>query len=140
MVTLESVILFKWVNHQNALFDRFQSWILLQTCRHRWLLLALPCNRILIVGTVINKICSSLPYILFARKFITNSESGSQGALSIQQKFPFKISEIPPAEWNGTFWLHRPNPSHQAFGYCSCKRDTKEGLWGQQFCQMEQDN
>ena len=25
------------------------------------------------------------------------------------------------------------------FGYCSCKRDTKERYWGQQFCQMERD-
>ena len=59
------------------------------------------------------------------------------GALSIQQKFRFEISEIPRAQWNGTFRLHRPDPSHRALGYCSCKQDTKERYWGQQFCQME---
>ena len=43
------------------------------------------------------------------------------GALSIQQKSRFKISEIARAQWNGTFRLHRPDPSPCAFGYCSCK-------------------
>ena len=41
--------------------------------------------------------------------------------------------------WNGTFRLHRPDPSHRAFGYRSCKKDAKERYWGQQFCQMERD-
>ena len=41
------------------------------------------------------------------------------------------------AQWNGTFRLHTPDPSLRAFGYCSCKQDTKERQWGQQFCQME---
>ena len=56
--------------------------------------------------------------------------------LSDQQKF---------AVWNfgnSTFpmeRLRRPDPSHIAFGYCSCKQDTKEGYWGQQFCQMERE-
>ena len=54
-------------------------------------------------------------------------------ALSIQQKFRFEILEIPRVQWNGTFRLHRPDPSHRMFGYCSCKQDTK----GQQFCQMK---
>ena len=31
------------------------------------------------------------------------------GALSIQQKFRFEISEILRAQWNGTFRLRRPN-------------------------------
>ena len=56
--------------------------------------------------------------------------------LSIQQKIRFEISEIPRAQWNGTFRLNRP---HRAFGYCSCKQDTRERYWGQQFCQMERD-
>jgi len=60
-------------------------------------------------------------------------------ALSIQQKFQFEITEIPRAEWKGTLRLHRPDPSHRAFGYCSCKQDTKERYWEQQFCQMERD-
>ena len=52
-------------------------------------------------------------------------------ALSIQQKFRFEISEIPLAQWNGTFRLHRPKPSHHVllFGYCSCKQDAKEQYW-----------
>ena len=41
------------------------------------------------------------------------------------------------AQWNGTFRLHTPDPSHRTFGYCSCKQETKERYWGQQFCQME---
>ena len=40
---------------------------------------------------------------------------------------------------NGTLRLHRPDPSHRTFGYCSCKQDTKERHWGQQFCQLEKD-
>ena len=32
--------------------------------------------------------------------------------------FPFnKISEIPRAQWNGTFRWHRLDPSHRVFGY-----------------------
>ena len=50
--------------------------------------------------------------------------------LYIQQKFQFEISEISCAQWNGTFRLHRPDPSHRAFGYCSYKQDTKEQYWG----------
>ena len=60
-------------------------------------------------------------------------------ALSIQQKFRFEFSEIPRPQWNGTFRLHRRDPSLRAFGYCSCKQDTKERYWGQQFCQTETD-
>ena len=41
--------------------------------------------------------------------------------------------------WIGTFRLHRPDPSHRAFGYCSCNQDTREQHWEQQFCQMERD-
>ena len=51
-------------------------------------------------------------------------------------KIPVWISEISRARWNGTFRLHRSDPSHRAFGYCSCQ-DTKERYWGQRFCQME---
>ena len=54
-------------------------------------------------------------------------------------KLRFEISEIPRTQWNGTFRLHRPHPSNRAFGYCSCKQDTKEQYWGQHFCQMEKD-
>ena len=63
----------------------------------------------------------------------------TSGALSIQQKFRFEIQEILRVQWNGSFRLHRPDPSHRALGYCSCKQDTKEWYWGQQFCQMERD-
>ena len=63
-----------------------------------------------------------------------------QWALSIQQNFRFEISEIPHALWNGTFRLHGPDPSHCAFGYCSCKQNSKERYWGQQLRQMERDN
>ena len=49
------------------------------------------------------------------------------GVFSIQQKSRFEISElISHAKWNGTFWLQRPDPSNRAFGYCSCKQDTKQ--------------
>ena len=41
--------------------------------------------------------------------------------LSIQQ-----FGKCPSAQWNGTFRLHRPDPSHRASGYCPCKEDTKE--------------
>ena len=60
-------------------------------------------------------------------------------ALSIQQKFWFAILKILCPQWYGTFQLHRHDPSHCAFGYCSGKQDTKEWYWGQQFCQREGD-
>ena len=63
----------------------------------------------------------------------------SPGALSIQKIFWFEISEIPRAQWNGTFRLHRPDPSHREFGYRSCKQDTNEPYRGQQFCEMKRD-
>ena len=62
-----------------------------------------------------------------------------QGMLSIQQKFHCEISEVSHAQWNGSFQLNRPNPSRCVCAYCSCKQDTKERFWGQQFCQMERD-
>ena len=52
-------------------------------------------------------------------------------------QFRFEISEISCAQWKSTFRLHRPDLSHHAFSYCSCKQDTKERYWEQQFCQME---
>ena len=64
---------------------------------------------------------------------------GTPQALSIQQKFRFEMSEIPRSQWSGIFRLHSPYPSHRAFGYCSCKQDTKERYWEEQFCQMERD-
>ena len=69
----------------------------------------------------------------------TSSKAGKTRALSIQQKFRFEISEILRVQWNGSFRLHRPDSSHRALGYSSCKQDTKEWYWGQQFCQMERD-
>ena len=50
------------------------------------------------------------------------------GALSIPQKSRFESSEIPRAQWNGTFRLHRPDPSPYAFGYCSCKPGYKRAV------------
>ena len=63
----------------------------------------------------------------------------SRRSLSIQQKFRFEISEIPLARWNGTFRSQRPEPSHRAFGYCSCQQDATDRYRGQQFCQMKRD-
>ena len=62
---------------------------------------------------------------------------GALWVLSIQQKFRFEISEIQLAQWSCTFRLHRPDPSHRAFGYCSCKQNTKERYREKQFGQME---
>ena len=45
----------------------------------------------------------------------------------------FKSSDIPRAQWNGAFRLHSPEPNHLAFGFCSCKQNTKERCWVQQF-------
>ena len=62
----------------------------------------------------------------------------TQRVLSIEQnsglKFNFGNSTCPMELW---LRLHRPDPSHRAFGYCSCKQDTKERYGGQQFGQME---
>ena len=62
---------------------------------------------------------------------------GALWVLSIQQKFRFEISKIQLAQWSCTCRLHRPDPSHRAFGYCSCKQDTKERYREKQFGQME---
>ena len=53
-------------------------------------------------------------------QLITQEECAREesGALSIQQKFRFEISGTSRAQWNGTFRLHRPDPSHRAFCYC----------------------
>ena len=40
-------------------------------------------------------------------------------------------------QWNGTFRLHRPEPSNHAFGYCSCKQDTKTAVLRTTIWQME---
>ena len=61
------------------------------------------------------------------------------GCFPINKNLRFEISEIPRSQWHGTFRLRRPDPSHIAFGYCSCKQDTKERYWGRQFCQMERE-
>ena len=34
--------------------------------------------------------------------------------------------EISHAQWNSTFRLHRQDPSHRAFGYCSRKKVALE--------------
>ena len=70
-----------------------------------------------------------MPYFRSARKLFL-AEAGNSRATSIQQKFRFEISEISRAQRKGTFRLHRPDPNHPAFGYCSCKQDTKERNWG----------
>ena len=44
---------------------------------------------------------------------LSNSKMETRSAFhnSIQQKFRFEISEIPRAQWNGTFRLHSPDPN-----------------------------
>ena len=55
-------------------------------------------------------------------------------------KIPVLYLGIPCAQWNGTFRLHKPDPSHHfSNGYCTCKQDSKQWYWGQQFCQIERD-
>ena len=61
---------------------------------------------------------------LFVCFTLQRNQSQSIWALSIQQKFRFETSEISSAQWNGTFRLHTPDPSHHVFGYCPCKQDT----------------
>ena len=59
----------------------------------------------------------------------------SPGVLnSLQQKFQFEIS-MP----NGTVHSGCTDPAQATACYCSCKQDTKERYWEQQFCQMERD-
>ena len=55
--------------------------------------------------------------------------------LSIQQKLQFEILEIPCAQWNGIFGLHRPNPNHYTLDYCTCTQNTeaKRGTWDNNF-------
>ena len=81
------------------------------------------------------------PYMFGSCKGAFFRENGAQNT-----KGAFHSTKIPiwnfgniQAQWIGTFWLHRPDPSHRAFRYYSCKQDTKEQYWGQQFCQMERD-
>ena len=60
-------------------------------------------------------------------------EGGSPGALSIQQKFWFEISEIPRGEWNGTFRLHRPDPSHHVLAIVLVSKIQKSGTGDNNF-------
>ena len=46
--------------------------------------------------------------------------------LSIQQKF----GKCPSAQWNGTFRLHRPDPSHRASGWLSLLGGYKRAVLG----------
>ena len=55
---------------------------------------------------------------------------------TIPKKFQFENLEIPCTQWKGTFQLNRPNSSHSVYDYCTCKQDTGERYWGQQFCQL----
>ena len=59
----------------------------------------------------------------------------NKGHFPFNKEFGFKISDIPRAQWNGTFRLHQFDPRHRTFGHCSCKQVTKERYWEQQFCQ-----
>ena len=94
-------------------------------------------------GCLNNAVAVCMPVVLqiifFSLHFVTPW-------LLIQQKdtpflwtalrwFPFSKNPV----WNfGHFTCPirdpRPDPSHRAFGYYSCKQDTKERYWGQQFC------
>ena len=61
---------------------------------------------------------SCLPYFHYMQHlsqdvcWCSRWERGVLGAKFLQQKFQFEISLIPHAQWNGTFQLHRPDPSH----------------------------
>ena len=57
-------------------------------------------------------------------------------ALNQNSGLKFRKFHVPSGK---VFRLHRPDLSHRVFGYCSCKQDTKERYWGQQFCQMERE-
>ena len=61
----------------------------------------------------------------------------TQRVLSIQQKFCFKFQKFHVPSGSPTFCLHRPNPSHWAFGYCPCQQNTEEQYWGQQFVKLK---
>ena len=63
----------------------------------------------------------------FKIKYLCDKLYFTGGTLSIQQKFRFEISEIPRAQWNSTFRLHRPDPSNREFCYCSLSRIQKSG-------------
>ena len=68
-------------------------------------------------------------------------ENGAQNTKGAFHSKKILISNVGNlrAQWIGTFWLHRPDPSYRAFRYCSCNQDTREQYWEQQFCQMERD-
>ena len=59
------------------------------------------------------------------------------GALSIQQKFRFEISETSRAQWNATFRLHRPDPNHRAFCYYTLKEKSKYCLYPKEHSSVE---
>ena len=70
--------------------------------------------------------------------FPVNGAQKTKGAIHLTKIPIWKFGNI-RTQWIGTFRLHRPDPSHRAFGYCSCNQDTGEQYWEQQFCQMERD-
>ena len=98
-------------------------------CRNLLIRRRLPPN------STVHRTCLALARELSLPKM----EPKNPRALSIQQKFRFEILGNLRAKWIGTFRLHRLDPGHRAFGYCSCNQDTREQYWEQQFCQMERD-
>ena len=98
-------------------------------CRNLLIRRRLPPN------STVHRTCLALARELSLAKM----EPKNPRALSIQQKFRFEILGNLRAKWIGTFRLHRLDPGHRAFGYCSCNQDTREQYWEQQFCQMERD-
>ena len=81
---------------------------------------------------------SVVPAVLFLAWFIRRAAQQPWSAF-YSTKIPVWNFGNSASQWNGTFRLHRPNPSHRAFGYCSFKQDTKERYWRQQFCEMKRD-
>ena len=90
------------------------------TCSSSLPLLFIPYRRVFRVRTI------TIRYSVNIGRFPFNKNSGLKF-----RKFHVR------AQWNGTFRLHRPDPSRRAFGHRSCKQDGKERCWRQQFCQME---
>ena len=71
--------------------------------------------------------------------FLLDSLWRNHWALSNQQKVRLEISEIPRAQWNGTFQVahrrDRPKPPCVLI----CVQEREKGYWGQQCCQMDRD-
>ena len=68
--------------------------------------------------------------LCLARSFALSRYNHREGIITLKASSFQNRSPIPRAQWNGTFRLHRPDPSHSALGYCYAPINVKPARGG----------